>query len=335
MAFSVKKTILFLILTTLSIFSISAKELIVGISLDNIISDRWLREVELMKRELTAEGIEVHITAARGNHIHQMINCTDMINLNHIDVLIIVPVDGKKAAEIVAFAQSKKVKVIAYDRLIEGVNLDYYLAFDAKEIGKKQSKYVLNNITHSGNLMVIGGPIYDYNTRDVKEGQFSILQPAIDSGNVNLVSEHYLKKWSKDEVTLYLDSLFKSRPDLKVDALMAANDMIAEAAIKYFETNNMKNIIITGMDAEADACQRIKNNKQSMSVYGNLKMLAHYCVELTLRLAEHKHLKHIDEEHESIIKNGRYNVKCIHLESITLTKENVSEIIEQHKIFGL
>ena len=54
-------------------------------------------------------------------------------------VLVLDPVDGKAAAVDRQQRQGPKVPVIAYDRLITGAPVDYYVSFDNEKVGKLQA----------------------------------------------------------------------------------------------------------------------------------------------------------------------------------------------------
>ena len=61
-----------------------------------------------------------------------------MVNQNP-KVLVIASIDGKALAPVLATAKAKNIKVIAYDRLINGSeNVDYYATFDNYKVGQLQ-----------------------------------------------------------------------------------------------------------------------------------------------------------------------------------------------------
>ena len=51
-------------------------------------------------------------------------------------VIVLDPVDSTSAASLVKLAQSKGIKVIAYDRPVPSTPADYYVSFDNEGIGK-------------------------------------------------------------------------------------------------------------------------------------------------------------------------------------------------------
>ena len=60
-------------------------------------------------------------------------------------VLVLDAVDAASAGVIVKRANSQKVPVLAYDRLIPNANIDAYVSFDNVRVGKLQATTLLSN----------------------------------------------------------------------------------------------------------------------------------------------------------------------------------------------
>ncbi len=59
------------------------------------------------------------------------------------NILVIASIDGTALAPILQTAADQGIKVIAYDRLINGTdNVDYYATFDNYQVGKFQGEYI-------------------------------------------------------------------------------------------------------------------------------------------------------------------------------------------------
>jgi hypothetical protein len=64
--------------------------------------------------------------------------------------IVIDPVDSTAAASLVKQAQSQGVKVIAYDRPIPSVKLDYYVSFNNEAIGKAIAQSLVQHLKATG-----------------------------------------------------------------------------------------------------------------------------------------------------------------------------------------
>ncbi|HLG78870.1 MAG TPA: substrate-binding domain-containing protein, partial [Ktedonobacteraceae bacterium] len=58
-------------------------------------------------------------------------------------ILVVAPSDSSKAAAIVTKAKQSNVPVIAYDRLIQSSDLNYYVSFDGVQVGQLQGQYIV------------------------------------------------------------------------------------------------------------------------------------------------------------------------------------------------
>lgn len=52
-----------------------------------------------------------------------------MINRG-VDVLVIIPYNGQVLSNVIAEAKREGIKVLAYDRMINNADIDFYISFD-------------------------------------------------------------------------------------------------------------------------------------------------------------------------------------------------------------
>ena len=117
-----------------------------------------------------------------------------------VDVLIVAPHNGEVAASIVEAAHRQNVPVISYDRLIKNSDVDLYVSHQVEKIGELQAKYALDRAPR-GNYVLIGGSQTDNNALLLRKGQMNILQPAVDSGAIKIISDQYAREWLASEAT--------------------------------------------------------------------------------------------------------------------------------------
>ena len=65
---------------------------------------------------------------------------------NGAKVLVLDAVDAKAATATVNRAKQSNIPVIAYDRLISGAPIDYYVSFDNVRVGKIQAQALLDKL---------------------------------------------------------------------------------------------------------------------------------------------------------------------------------------------
>ncbi len=301
----------------------------IGISLDNTLNERWTKEIAIIKKIIGAAGGEVILKTAFGLADSQDSDIRDMITTDQVDVLIIVPIDANKAARMAEFAQSKGVKVIAYSRPIPTSAIDYHIRFDVPQIGSNQAEYLVNQ-KPEGNYLIIHGPTTDLNTAYLLKGQMDVLNKY---PGVHILETAFLDGWTKTKASMVMKNLLLKHGN-DITAVLAANDMIAEAAHDCLYEIDNNDVIISGLDAEVKACQRILNEHQSMTVLLPPNDIAKCVGNTALYLAsrDNKYIAEYSVVEESV---GEENIqtKCIKVESVVLDKTNVRSLIESYKVF--
>lgn len=105
--------------------------------------------------------------------------------------------------------------------------------------------------------------------------------------------------------------------------IMCGNDGIAGYAIQALSERRLAgSVCVVGQDADLDACQRIVEGTQCMTVYKPVEQLAKRAAELAVELAMGKSLN-IKET----IDDGTYKVPYEKLTPVAVTKENMDEVI--------
>src|SRR5260370_9791259 len=236
----------------------------IGFSMDTLKEERWNRDKELVLQRCKEIGAECQVQVADGNDSVQINQCETFLTQG-FDVLIVAPHNGQIAASIVEAAHRQNVPVISYDRLIRNADVDLYVAHQVVKIGQMQAQYALDHAP-KGNYVLIGGSQTDNNALLLMEGQMSVLQPAVDKGQIKIVAKQFAREWLASEALRIIeDALTKNNNDIQ--AVVASNDGTAGRAISALPPQLVGKILVTGQDASLDAVQRVVEGKQTMTIY--------------------------------------------------------------------
>jgi D-xylose transport system substrate-binding protein len=292
----------------------------IGFSMDTLKEERWTRDKALVQQRAREDGAVLDLQVANGDDAVQTKQCENML-AKGVDVLIVAPHNGEVAASIVEAAHSKGVPVIAYDRMIRNSDVDLHVAHEQKKIGEMQAQYALKHVP-KGNYVLIGGAPTDYNALILRNGQMRILKPAIDRGDVKIISQQFAREWRADEaLRITEDALI--RTGKKIDAIVASNDGTAGGAISALEAANLAGkVLVTGLDAQKDAVQRIVRGTQTMTIYTPIRPLAFGAVDAAIKLARKEPVNAPER-----IDNGKRAVPSILYEAIVVDRSNVNETI--------
>jgi len=354
-----KKRIVFALLfpfTMVFLFLISTshttdEEIKVGFIIDNFDIDRWYKnadffiEGEVWQKDIDffAERVDelggiALIRVARGSVEKQFEYAVELIELG-VQTLVIVPVHPDSAVNIVEYAHSKNVKVVAYDRMINNSDVDYFVAYDTKEAGKSQIDNALKR-SHKGNYMFISGPKEDLNYSLYREGIFETLNKNIQNDKVNLILDTALTMATSMEAYLVMED-FISRSDVPIDVILTANDAVASGVILALENHDrLGKVFVAGQNADLSGCRNIALDKQAMTVYKPIEALSYAAALTAIKLAKNEQivdpLKNMSTrmtwatQNSSVtlrIFNGKSKVNSLLITPIVVSQKNLLETV--------
>ena len=292
----------------------------IGFSMDTLKEERWQRDKALVEQRAKEVGAVLDVQVANGDDAVQTKQAENMLTKG-VDVLIVAPHNGEIAASIVQAAHSKGVPVIAYDRLIKNSDVDLYISHQVEKMGEMQGQYALDRVP-KGNYVLIGGSATDYNAILLRKGQMNVLKPAIDRGDIKVISQQYAKEWRADEaLRITEDALIRTKN--KIHAIVASNDGTAGGAISALDAAKLTGkVLVTGQDAQKDAVQRIAAGTQTMTIYKQIQPLAFGAVDAAVKLARKQPV-----ETKDTINNGKKDVPAILLEPMAVDKANLDSTI--------
>ena len=291
----------------------------IGFSMDTLKEERWQRDKALVEQRCKEVGAECEIQVANGDDSLQTKQCDNLLTKG-VDVLIVAPHNGQIAASIVEAAHRQGVPVISYDRLIRNADVDLYVSHQVVKIGQMQAQYALDN-RKKGNYVLIGGSPTDNNALLLREGQMQVLKPAIDRGDIKIISDQFAKEWKAEEaLRITEDALTKTNNDIQ--AIVASNDGTAGGAISALPPQLVGKILVTGQDAALDAVQRIVDGKQTMTIYKPITPLAFSAVDSAIKLARGEKIDAPDK-----VNNGKLEVPSILQQPLVVDKNNVMQTV--------
>lgn len=322
----------------------------VGIVLPTKDEPRWVQDEQRFKDAIADSDYTSEILFSQGSSAKEKENVETLINKG-IKVLIICPQDGDAAASAVEAAKKEGITVISYDRLITNTDaVDYYVTFDSIAVGAAQAQYLVDNAQGSDvPLYLYAGAASDNNAFLFFEGAWNVLQPKIADGTFKIANSSEAEAL-KDKAELSRDELSKIigqvttnwdanesknkaqthltavSDDLKGDvAILAPNDGTARSIADVFGSDSaVTSFLVTGQDAEKASVQYIIDEKQSMTVFKDVRTLVKDAMGMAIEVLDDK-----TPETTGSYDNGSTEVKAKQTDVIVVDKENVkSELVE-------
>lgn len=243
---------------------------------------------------------------------------------NGANVLVIDPVDSQAAATIVTEADKAGVKVVSYDRMIDGP-VDYYVSFNNIEVGKLQAQYIAAHTPQGGNVVMINGAQTDNNALQFKQGAMDVLTPLVKAGKLKIAYTTMTPNWDPANGLREMQQALTTLNN-NVQAVLSANDGLAGSVIQALSAQHLAGKVpVTGQDATDAGLHDIMQGTQGMSIYKPVPKEAEAAAEITTALLQ-------GNTPSSSLLNGTetYNGKSIPsvlLKPEVVTKSNIQSTV--------
>jgi D-xylose transport system substrate-binding protein len=304
------------------------EEITIGVSFSDFATDRWPREDELM-RSLVEEAGANYISQVANYDVTLQNNQIENMILQGADCIIVIAQDGASAAAAVEAAAADGIPVIAYDRLIKSDQLAAYVTFDNVEVGRAQARGV-TEVVDSGRFVLLGGSPTDNNAILFRNGQMEILQPLIDSGQIEIVADQWVQDWAPANAVALMENILTAI-DNDVDAVVASNDGTALGALQAMRAQGLAGTVpISGQDATESGCASIVAGELTMTVFKDVRLLTPLAVEMALQLARGESVPGLQDftlAELTLDDSLEGTVPCRFLEVVQVDADNVYEEI--------
>ena len=272
--------------------------------------------------DLTRDEGNVKYANAEASATKQADQLQQMIN-DKVDVIVLDAVDAHAIAEGVQKAKDAGIPVIAYDRLAEGP-IEAYISFDNELVGEVQGRSLIEALggdpSSSDKIVMMNGSSTDPNAAQFKEGAHSVLD-----GKVKIGREYDTKEWKPENANANMQAAISALGKDKIDGVYSANDGMAGGSITALKRAGIKNIPVTGQDAELAGVQRIVTGEQYMSVFKSYPKEAETAAEMAVALAKGESLDSIaNDKVDSATTKG---VPAVIVPVVSLTKDNIKETV--------
>ncbi|WP_255447511.1 multiple monosaccharide ABC transporter substrate-binding protein [Schumannella sp. 10F1B-5-1] len=279
------------------------KGALVGVAMPTKTSERWIKDGDAVKSGLEKLGYKVDLEYADDKIPQQVQQISNMLTKG-AKILIVASIDGTALSDQLDQAAEQGVKVIAYDRLINGnKNVDYYTTFDNYKVGVDQATSLLTGLgvldadgketgsTGPFNVELFAGSPDDNNATFFYNGAMDTLKKYIDDGTLVVGSgqtgftQVATLRWDPATAQKRMQDLIASTYSggKKVDGVLSPYDGLSIGIISAltsagYATDALP--IITGQDAEAASVKSIIAGQQYSTIYKDTRQLADEAVKM-------------------------------------------------------
>ncbi len=292
------------------------RKLQIGMSFDSFVIERWQRDRDIFVSTAKELGAEVNVQNANGIVEEQIAQIEYFIE-KQMDVIVIICIESEGLQDVVEKAQRAGIKVIAYDRMIKSSNVDLYISFDNEMVGALMAQTLVDAGLPNKKVLMVCGSAADNNVPEVERGFLKVMEV----NGVEVLGKYYADGWKSELAYQYI----YDNPELleQVDGIMCGNDNLATSVVRALSEKRLAGVIkVVGQDADLEACQRIVEGTQVMTVYKPVEKLAQNAAEYAIKLAKGNSLPDIPK-----VEDGVNLVPGIVLDPIPVTIKNIDKEI--------
>ena len=244
----------------------------VGLSLSTLNNPFFVTLSDGAEAKAKELGVDLIVVDAGDDSAKQTSDIEDLISKD-ISVLIVNPVDSDAVAPAVEDAIEKGIKVIAVDRVVNGVEVDCSIASDNVAGAKMATEYLVELAGEKAKTAELEGVNGASATIDRGEGFHSVADEKLD------VVASQTANFNRAEGMTVMENMLQANPDIK--CVFAHNDEMALGAI---EAIGDKEIIVAGFDATDDAIEAVKEGTMAATVAQQPDLMGATAVETATKL---------------------------------------------------
>lgn len=326
-----KKCFIFLMLLTLLMTGCGQKEIRtepekqdeqktieIGMSFDSFVIERWTRDRDIFAATAQGLGATINVQNANGDIEKQKEQIAYFVKKG-VDVIVVITIDSDALTEDIVKAKNAGIRVIAYDRLVRNADVDLYISFDNEKVGTLMAEALIAGGAGKGPVYMLGGSETDYNVNLVEDGFHRVCE----EHGITIGDSIHCSGWLAEIASDYVYQNAKALS--AATGIMCGNDNIAGPVLRALAENQLAGKVpVVGQDADLEACQRIVEGTQLMTVYKPVEQLAAKAAVCAIALAKGEALP---EEGLSALNDGSQEVPYIAIDPIAVTKENMDEVI--------
>ncbi len=257
----------------------------------------WQRNGDSLQKLLEEDGFEVNIQfSATVDEQKQQIKDSIAKKPN---CMVIGAIDSSALSDVLEDAKKRNIPVIAFDRIIMNTDaLSYYASFDNYAIGDGMGEYIAAalNLKNGGgpyNIEFFAGGPSDNNAHIFFENTMKILEPYLKSGQLVCRSGQVtfdkvaVADWNSANAAPRINELLNNYyTDAPLQVVLSPNDDIAGVILGEIEKAGKPYPIISGLDGDPAAFERIKQGKQTFTIGKDPDVLTAKCVRMIKAVVE-------------------------------------------------
>lgn len=298
----------------------------VGFALATYVVPRYVHlDLPDFTKAAAAEGYQT-VSLQANSDVTTQFNDVQSLLADDVAALCVMPVNSDQSPALVRLAQSKKVPVVAYNQVVSDKAVAAYVARDNHEVGvmmAEGAKAFLGSL--KGNFVIASGQAGDAVAAGITAGYMTVLQPAIKSGAVKIISQQYNAGWDPASAQSQVEDALTLAHD-NVQAVLANNDGLAGGAIQALKAKGLAGkVYVCGLDATNEGCRAILLGQMAFSVFTKYDVMGRIAGQLCSELAKGQRISVL---RTYPVPGG--NIPFFPIDSYVITKVNMVPYLKKY-----
>ena len=199
----------------------------------------WWADQAKQRLESTYPNLQIVINTA-GSASEQADDIEDLIALNQIDALVILPFESDPLTEPVASVKDRGIFVTVVDRGLsrEGIE-DVYVAGNNTAMGRVSAEYIIERLGGQGKIVVLRGI-----PTTIDNERFDAFMAEVEGTDIEVLDSQYAN-WNRDDGFEVMQDFLTRFPE--IDAVWAQDDDIALGVIEALrQANRQDELFVVG-----------------------------------------------------------------------------------------
>ena len=244
----------------------------IGLSVSTLSNPFFVTLADGAQKKADEAGVQLITVDAGDDAAKQVSDIEDLIS-KKISVLIVNPVDSDAVAPAVEAAIQKGIKVIAVDRVVNGVEVDCSIASDNVAGAEMATNYLVELVGEGAEVAELEGVTGASATIDRGQGFHNVADTKL-----NVVAKQ-TASFDRAEGMSVMENILQAQHGIK--GVFAHND---EMALGALEAAAGKDIVIIGFDATDDALASIKEGGMAATIAQQPDLMGKTAVETAMKL---------------------------------------------------
>ena len=254
------------------------KPIVIGVSLLNLSSEFIVMLKDSMDAKARELGVELIVNDAQRDAATQVRQAENFI-AQKVDAIILNPCEFEASSPAVDKALAAGVAIVNVNSETRSVPTAFVGSRD-EESGRLAMEYIAGRLRGRGNVLMMHG--FMGQAAQIKRDQGARETLAKDPG-LKLLADQ-TAEWDRAKAMTLMENWIQSYGP-RIDAVFAQNDEMALGAVIALEQAKRKDkVVVTGVDAIADALQAVKQGRLDATVFQDAKGQGSTAVETAVKI---------------------------------------------------